>query len=59
LSFALGRGLEFYDRPTVNDLMKALDKNGYQIQPLIVGIAKSFPFRYKRNQPIQLQEASQ
>lgn len=57
LSFALGRGLEFYDRPTVNELMKTLDKEGYRVQPLIIGIAKSFPFRYKRNQPIQ--EASQ
>lgn len=60
LSFALGRGLEFYDRPTVNELMKGLDQNGYKIQPLIVGIAKSFPFRYKRNQPVSSpQEVSQ
>lgn len=53
LSFALGRGVEFYDRPTVNELMKTLDQNGYKVQPLITAIAKSFPFRYKRNQPIQ------
>jgi hypothetical protein len=58
LSFALGRGLEFYDRPTVNELMVLLDKNGYKIQPLIVGIAKSFPFRFKRNQPV-VQEVAQ
>ncbi|HEX3135004.1 MAG TPA: DUF1585 domain-containing protein, partial [Planctomycetota bacterium] len=53
LSFALGRGVEFYDRPTINELMVLLDQNGYKIQPLIVGIAKSFPFRFKRNQPVQ------
>jgi Protein of unknown function (DUF1592)/Protein of unknown function (DUF1588)/Protein of unknown function (DUF1585)/Protein of unknown function (DUF1587)/Protein of unknown function (DUF1595)/Planctomycete cytochrome C len=53
VSFALGRGVEFYDRPTINELMVLLDKNGYKIQPLIVGIAKSFPFRFKRNQPVQ------
>ncbi len=52
LSYALGRGLEFYDRPAVNALMKRLDQDGYRIQPLIIGIAQSFPFRFKRNQPV-------
>ncbi len=52
LSFALGRGLEYYDRPTVNALLKQLEANDYRIQPLLVGIAQSFPFRNKRNKPI-------
>ncbi len=53
LSYALGRGLEYYDRPALNELMTRLDKNGYRMQPLIIGIAQSFPFRFKRNQPVQ------
>lgn len=53
LSYALGRGLEFYDRPAVTELAAALIKDGYRVQTLIAGIAKSFPFRFKRNQPVQ------
>jgi hypothetical protein len=53
LSYALGRGLEFYDRPTVSALLSRLDKDGYRIQPLIIGIAQSYPFRFKRNQPVK------
>jgi hypothetical protein len=53
LSYALGRGLEFYDRPVVTELTTALIKDGYRVQTLITGVAKSFPFRFKRNQPVQ------
>ncbi len=52
LSYALGRGLEYTDRPTVNALMKRLETNDYRVEQLLVGIAQSFPFRNKRNKPI-------
>jgi hypothetical protein len=49
LSYALGRGLEYTDRPTLNDLMKRLESNDYRVESLLVGIAKSFPIRNKSN----------
>ena len=51
LAYALGRGLEYYDMPTVKRIAKTLADNGYRSSVLITEIAKSFPFQYRRNQP--------
>ena len=51
LAYALGRGLEYYDTPTVNTIVKALAKSDYRSSVLITEIVKSFPFGYRRNQP--------
>ena len=53
LSYALGRGLEYYDQLAVNGVMEALAKNDYRAATLVVEIAKSFPFRHRRNEPIE------
>jgi hypothetical protein len=49
LAYALGRGLEYYDQPTVKEITDALEKNGYKSSTLILEIVKSYPFRYRRN----------
>jgi hypothetical protein len=49
LAYALGRGLEYYDAPTVNRIVKALTKADYRSSVLITEIVKSFPFEYRRN----------
>jgi len=54
LAYALGRGLEIYDMPTVRAITKTLAKDGYRTETLVVEIAKSYPFQYRRNNPIQL-----
>lgn len=48
LAYALGRGLEFRDRPAVKQIMAALAQRDYQSSTLILEIAKSYPFQYKR-----------
>ncbi|MFT4548896.1 MAG: hypothetical protein ACI8XO_001168 [Verrucomicrobiales bacterium] len=53
LGYALGRGLEYYDLPTVYSLRDKLIVDEYRIQTLIHGITASFPFQYRRNQPIE------
>jgi len=53
LGYALGRGLEYYDLPTVESLRDNLVKDGYRMRTLIYGIAESYPFQYKRNKPIE------
>jgi hypothetical protein len=51
LSYALGRGLEYYDQPTVKEIADALAKDGYKSSTLVLEIAKSYPIRYRRNAP--------
>ncbi|MEO6183138.1 MAG: DUF1592 domain-containing protein [Verrucomicrobiota bacterium] len=48
LAYALGRGLEFRDRPAVKQIMAALAQDDYLSSTLILEIAKSYPFQYRR-----------
>ena len=49
LIYALGRGVEYYDGPEVKRIRKALADNGYGFSTLAVEVAKSYPFRHRRN----------
>jgi hypothetical protein len=49
LSYALGRGLEFYDVPTIKRVSEALAKSDYRVSVLVTEIATSYPFQYRRN----------
>ena len=48
LTYALGRGLEYYDRPTVDQIVAQLETEGYRSSVLITEIVKSDPFRLRR-----------
>jgi hypothetical protein len=48
LSFALGRGVEYYDAPAVRRIVSAAEKDGYRFSSLILGIVKSAPFQMRR-----------
>ena len=48
LTYALGRGLEYYDRPTIDQIVAQLEIDGYSSSALITEIAKSDPFRLRR-----------
>jgi hypothetical protein len=48
LTYALGRGLEFYDAPTVRVLTRALAANDYRWSALVLGIVQSTPFTMRR-----------
>jgi hypothetical protein len=52
LSYALGRGLEYYDQPTVLKITADLAKNDNRSDILLADIVKSYPFRYRRNSPV-------
>ena len=54
LAYALGRGLDYYDMPTVKQIAKTLADHDYRSSVLVTEIAKSFPFQFRRNQPIEL-----
>ena len=48
LTYALGRGLEHYDRCAVDDIAKSLAKNHYRFLALITAVVKSTPFETRR-----------
>jgi hypothetical protein len=48
LTFALGRGTEYYDSPTIDQIAAELEKNGGQMRTLIHGIVQSVPFQKRR-----------
>lgn len=49
LAYALGRGVESYDLPTVRKITSALEKDDYRSNTLLVEIVKSYPFQYRNN----------
>jgi hypothetical protein len=50
LTYALGRGLEYYDMPAVRKILADTGSDGYRIQSIILGIVNSYPFRYRANE---------
>ena len=50
LAYALGRGPEYYDRPTIRAIAREADSNNYRWSSIIVGIVKSTPFRMRRSE---------
>ena len=48
LTYALGRGLDYYDKPAVDQIGAALAKDDYRFATLVAEIAGSDPFRMRR-----------
>jgi mono/diheme cytochrome c family protein len=48
LAYSLGRGVENGDWLTVQQIAKAVAADGYKAQRLVLEIAKSYPFNYRR-----------
>jgi hypothetical protein len=49
LTFALGRGVEYYDAPAVRKVVREAEANDYKFSSIIVGITKSTPFTMRRS----------
>ena len=50
LAYGLGRGPEYYDRPTVRAITREAASDNYRWSSIIVGIVKSTPFRMRRTE---------
>jgi hypothetical protein len=48
MTYALGRGLEFSDKPNVQAVLKQSEASGHRFQDLIVAICQSVPMQRKR-----------
>src|SRR5204863_7985770 len=50
LTYALGRGVEYYDAPAVRAIASQARGNDYKFSSFILGIVKSTPFEMRRSQ---------
>jgi mono/diheme cytochrome c family protein len=48
LTFALGRGMEYYDSPSIDQITANLEKSGGKMRTLIYGVVNSTPFQKRR-----------
>ena len=51
LTYALGRGLEYFDAPAVRAIVRGAADVDYSLQSLIVGISQSTPFLMRQSAP--------
>ena len=49
LTYALGRGLEYYDQPAVREIVRDAGAQNYAWSSLIIGVINSTPFQYRRS----------
>lgn len=47
MTFALGRGVEYYDAPAIRQIVSKAESEDYRFSSLILGIASSEPFRMR------------
>ena len=50
LTYALGRGLDYYDMPAVRRIVREAAPDDYGMQSIIVGIVNSYPFLHRRTE---------
>jgi hypothetical protein len=48
MSYALGRRVEHYDMPAIRRIVRESQTGNYQLSSLILGVARSAPFRSAR-----------
>lgn len=51
-TYALGRGPEYYDTQTLDQIVERLDKGNGRLTELVMGIIESAPFQKRRNQSV-------
>jgi len=50
LTYGLGRGLEYYDRPALEQIQERLRKGGGKFQELLLAVVQSVPFQMRRGE---------
>ena len=50
LTYALGRGLEYYDRTAVRQIAREAKESQFRLADMVVSVTKSMPFQMRRTQ---------
>jgi hypothetical protein len=45
--YGLGRGVQYYDMPSVRSIVRDAARNDYRLSSIVLGIVKSTPFQMK------------
>jgi hypothetical protein len=48
LTYALGRGVEYFDMPAVRQILRDTAPDGYRLQSIILAVVQSDPFQLRR-----------
>jgi hypothetical protein len=48
LTYATGRGVEYYDAPTIEKIVEQLERDGGKTRTLLYGVVESAPFQMRR-----------
>ena len=48
MTYAIGRGIEYFDSPTINRIITNADKSGGTLLQIVYGIVESAPFQKRR-----------
>jgi hypothetical protein len=48
MTYALGRGVEYYDEPAVRAIVRDASRDDYRLVSLIRGVVRSVPFQMRR-----------
>ncbi len=58
LTYAIGRGPEFYDKCALDEISQGVSKKGYRFSSLILEIVRSVPFQQRRGEAERLSAAA-
>jgi hypothetical protein len=53
MTYALGRGTDYYDMPVVRGIVRDASKQNYRFSALVMGIVTSPPFQMKMTRPLE------
>ena len=48
LTFALGRGLDYFDEPAIHGIVESAGKDGWKMNSFIQAVVASYPFQHQR-----------
>ncbi len=54
LTYALGRGLEYYDAPAVRSIVRDAGRDNYRFSSVLLGIVKSMPFQLRSQSAVSV-----
>ena len=49
LTYALGRGVEHFDEPTIRAIVRDAERGGWRFESIVLGIVNSTPFQMRRS----------
>ena len=59
LTYALGRRIQYFDQPSVRDIVRGADRENDRFSAIVLGIVRSEPFQFKARAPASTDKNTQ